>query len=567
MRRRLTAAALAVLASLVVAGPSFADNYVVNGTADPAVLPPCEGSSPNFTCSTLRAAVNEANDAANADIIVLVVPGDFVLSTGPLTLTSNVTIGGAGPNTSTIVANGNTRAITVTSGGQASLTGMTIRGGVFTTGDGNGGNILVEPGGEVYLTLTRVTGGTANRGAGISNSGTLTINSSLIDTNTAHFVGGGIHNDGSSGAPAELNVINSTIAANIAPDGGAISSLGNSANAVRLTHATIGRNSPGGSGIWFDGAQTTVANASIFANNGNANCAGATFASATGSLESGTACGFSGPGNRQNADPGLSAALVNAGGEVQTMVLTIPADSPAVDLVNPCQFPIDQRYAPRYTEVGAPCDAGAYEQSASGNGSPQPQPTATPTATAAQTPVPTPTPTPTATPVAGKSVDAKPVSGTVTVKLPGSNKFVPLNPSVIPNGAEVDTRKGKVEITRSDGGKAKFSEGFFKISQTASLTTLTLTEELDCKKKAKVSASAAAKKPKSRRLWGEGRGKFRTKGQYGAATVRGTKWLVRDTCTTTFIKVTEGAVTVRDLVKNKNVVLRKGKSYTARARK
>ena len=81
------------------------------------------------------------------------------------------------------------------------------------------------------------------------------------------------------------------------------------------------------------------------------------------------------------------------------------------------------------------------------------------------------------TPVAGKSVGAKPVSGTVLVKLPGSSKFVALDPSVIKNGAEVDTRKGVVEITRSDGGVAKFYDGIFKLSQAGGITTLTLSRE------------------------------------------------------------------------------------------
>ena len=43
-------------------------------------------------------------------------------------------------------------------------------------------------------------------------------------------------------------------------------------------------------------------------------------------------------------------------------------------------------------------------------------------------------------------------------------------------------------------------------------------------------AIAAAKK-KKRRLWGDGSGKFRTKGKHSAATVVGTKWLVEDKCT------------------------------------
>ncbi len=163
--------------------------------------------------------------------------------------------------------------------------------------------------------------------------------------------------------------------------------------------------------------------------------------------------------------------------------------------------------------------------------------------------------------MAGKSVGARPVSGTVLVKAGG--KFVPLAAGLLKNGAEVDARKGRVEITRADGGKAVFYDGVFKLSQSGGITTLTLSEALDCSKR----ALTAAKKPKTRKLWGDGKGKFRTKGKYSAATVRGTKWLVSDTCTSTRTTVRQGSVSVRDDVAKKTVVVRAGKSYTARARR
>jgi len=145
---------------------------------------------------------------------------------------------------------------------------------------------------------------------------------------------------------------------------------------------------------------------------------------------------------------------------------------------------------------------------------------------------------------------------------------VPLSPSLIKLGAEIDARKGTVEITRSDGGVAKFYDGIFKLSQSGGYTVLTLSEKLTgCPKAKKSSASAAAKKPKSRKLWGDGKGKFRTKGQYSAATVRGTIWLVQDTCTTTLTRVKQGVVEVQDLVKKKKVLVKAPKSYTARAKK
>jgi hypothetical protein len=168
--------------------------------------------------------------------------------------------------------------------------------------------------------------------------------------------------------------------------------------------------------------------------------------------------------------------------------------------------------------------------------------------------------------VVNQSVVAEEVKGTVTVRDPKSKKFVPLDEAVIANGSEVDTRKGTVEIRTGVAGEvATFFDGIFKIAQTKRLTTLTLTEALDCKKK-RGGARAAAAKPKTRKLWGDGKGKFRTKGSYSAATVRGTKWLTKDTCTTTFTDVRQGAVNVDDLVTGKTIVVRKGKTYTARAR-
>ena len=136
---------------------------------------------------------------------------------------------------------------------------------------------------------------------------------------------------------------------------------------------------------------------------------------------------------------------------------------------------------------------------------------------------------------------------------------------MIPNGAEVDASDGVVEITRSDGGVAKFYDGIFKLSQSGGITTLTLTEKLDCKPTGK--ANAAAKKPKTRKLWGDGKGKFRTKGSYSAATVRGTKWLVTDTCTTTVTRVATGVVEVQDFSTKKKILVKKGRTYTARAKR
>jgi len=71
----------------------------------------------------------------------------------------------------------------------------------------------------------------------------------------------------------------------------------------------------------------------------------------------------------------------------------------------------------------------------------------------------------------------------------------------------------------------------------------------------------------TRKLWGDGAGSFRTRGQYSAAPVRGTKWFVQDSCAGTLTKVTKGVVSVRDLAKKRPNVVRAGPQSPARPRR
>ena len=143
----------------------------------------------------------------------------------------------------------------------------------------------------------------------------------------------------------------------------------------------------------------------------------------------------------------------------------------------------------------------------------------------------------------------------------------------IPLGSTVDATKGKVRLTSASGpgGKvqaAVFYKGAFVITQTRGakpVTQLALSGKLSCgKRSGRKSASTSARKKRVRRLWGDGRGRFRTKGRHGAATVRGTKWLTEDRCGGTLVRVQRGVVAVRDFTKKKTVVVKKGKSYLAR---
>ena len=150
--------------------------------------------------------------------------------------------------------------------------------------------------------------------------------------------------------------------------------------------------------------------------------------------------------------------------------------------------------------------------------------------------------------------------GKVRVKVPGSKTFVDLkDPVQVPIGSIFDTLKGKVTlISAADlkGGtqNAWFYTGIFKVGQTKGanpVTELTLADVKPSCPKGKKASAAAAKK-KSRKLWGDGKGKFRTTGQFSSATVRGTKWVVTDRCDGTLTRVVRGSVTVRDFVRRKN---------------
>ena len=83
-------------------------------------------------------------------------------------------------------------------------------------------------------------------------------------------------------------------------------------------------------------------------------------------------------------------------------------------------------------------------------------------------------------------------------------------------------------------------------------------------------ALAANKKPSEKkvvaRLWGQGKGSFRTTARFSSATVRGTVWLTVERCDGSLTSVRQGVVAVYDKVKKKTVLVRAGRSYLAKPR-
>jgi hypothetical protein len=204
------------------------------------------------------------------------------------------------------------------------------------------------------------------------------------------------------------------------------------------------------------------------------------------------------------------------------------------------------------------------------------QATPTPTPTPSPTPAPTPPPPPAPpAPVFHQQVVVKPVSGTVLVRLKGTRTFVPVSAATgVPLGSQVDVTHGRIQLTSvpKRGGRpqtAVFYGGIFTVTQPGAITDLALSgPKPTCPPRGRASAAATKKKRvKSRSLWGDGHGSFRTRGTYSAATVRGTRWLVQDTCAGTLTRVVKGVVSVRDDVRHRTRLLRAGQHYLARPRK
>jgi hypothetical protein len=134
----------------------------------------------------------------------------------------------------------------------------------------------------------------------------------------------------------------------------------------------------------------------------------------------------------------------------------------------------------------------------------------------------------------------------------------------------LDTRRGRVEIAterRKRGGQvqeARFHGGLFRVRQRKRdryVTELVLRGALDACGDGEARAAAASK----RRLWGDGKGRFRTRGRYSSGAVRGTKWLTVDRCDGTLTLVRRGRVAVRDFTLGRTTLVTAGGRYLAEA--
>jgi hypothetical protein len=178
-------------------------------------------------------------------------------------------------------------------------------------------------------------------------------------------------------------------------------------------------------------------------------------------------------------------------------------------------------------------------------------------------------------PQPGVIVGVKVAGGRVLVKEPASNTFTELRGQTeIPVGSRVDTTKGTIILTSGLGGgrtnSSRFFSGLFTILQKKSRNAV-MTLRLEggnfrgCGRRQLSGLGTDASKRPVRKLWGDGKGRFSTKGRYSSATVRGTKWLVIDRCDGTLTRVLRGVARVRDFAKRKTIDVRAGRTYLAKA--
>jgi hypothetical protein len=134
-------------------------------------------------------------------------------------------------------------------------------------------------------------------------------------------------------------------------------------------------------------------------------------------------------------------------------------------------------------------------------------------------------------------------------------------------------KKAKKPKTKTQQGK--FGGAVFKVTQARSgLATLALVEGAfkgapsyaSCKTKKGKAVTAALSKKTLQLLHGSAHGKFRSKGRYAAATVRGTIWTIADRCDGTLTHAIKDTVTVNDFVLHKTIILRPPHSYLAPAK-
>lgn len=280
--------------ALAPAGGGAAE-LVVDSTVDAVDAAPGDGSCRTLAgACTLRAAVQESNALAGADVIrvpagmfqiALGAPNEDAALGGDLDLTDHVRIVGAGAAQTTVDAAGLDRAFhVVPTGISAEITDLAVQNG-FVGGNGGG----VSNSGALMLARVLVSGNTAQGSSGgVTNSGTLLIEDSVVDGNaslgpigaggvgnlgTVTIVGTAIRNNtaallgaGVGNAAGSATLIDCDVHSNVAGALGGGLVTGNTTT-LDVFDSTVHHNSAFGGGGIGSGGDLTVEGTTVFANN------------------------------------------------------------------------------------------------------------------------------------------------------------------------------------------------------------------------------------------------------------------------------------------------------------
>lgn len=254
-RQRRLKRLLLVATSFAVFGLSAVS---IGGTGRASAAPPVKVKVCASGCdfATIQAALSAVSDGAT----IIIAPGTYTGFSVPSTL-EDVTLLGAG-SSQTIFDGGVPPyyRYVVENAGTATISGVTITGGISTSPYSGGG---LSNWGTLTLKNSVVMDNTGSHGGGIVNDGTLTLASSTVTHNTATLSGGGIYNV----TPGNVTLSNSVVSDNESPSGGGIYSL---TADVTLSNSVVSDNdaydSSGGGIAISTGGTLTVKDTTISGN-------------------------------------------------------------------------------------------------------------------------------------------------------------------------------------------------------------------------------------------------------------------------------------------------------------
>jgi hypothetical protein len=168
---------------------------------------------------------------------------------------------------------------------------------------------------------------------------------------------------------------------------------------------------------------------------------------------------------------------------------------------------------------------------------------------------------PVAPPRAGVDATLTVLSGTVLVTVGGIP--TPLTGSAnVALGTTIDARKGVLRVATSGNRSAQLAAAIFAIKQKGNGTP-----DIAIATPAGASrACAKVSKGVVRQLKATIKGRQRVIAAAATITSAGATYTVADTCTGTRVKVTKGTASVFDKGRKRTITVRKGKTYTAKAR-